>query len=79
MPNAQNGNDWYTLPINFSRIDSGKSLAGLQPEITSKLALIQKIFRRCSKIAQYQITIKGGVTLGLCRRSNCSTADCCFG
>jgi hypothetical protein len=59
-PIMQNGNDWYTLPINFSRVDSGKSVAGLRPEITSKLASVQKVFRRCSKIPQYQISIKGG-------------------
>jgi hypothetical protein len=52
--------DWYTLPVNFSRMDSRGSTLGLRPEITSKLALIQEAFQQHAGKPDYRITITAG-------------------
>jgi len=52
--------DWYQFPINFSRTESQGSTAGLRSEITSKLALIQEVFRQQLNNKNYQINIRAG-------------------
>ena len=52
--------EWYELPVNFSRMESQGSTAGLRIEITSKLDLIQDIFRRNSGNPHYRINIRAG-------------------
>jgi hypothetical protein len=52
--------EWYELPLNFSRMESQGSTAGLRTEITSKLGVIQGVFRRYSGNPHYQINIRAG-------------------
>lgn len=51
---------WFELPVNFSRMESHGSTVGLRIEITSKLDIIQDVFRRYSGNPNYQINIRAG-------------------
>src|SRR6266436_2381107 len=52
--------DWYTLPVNFARMESRGSTVGLRPEITNKLVIIREVFQRYAGGPKYQINIRAG-------------------
>jgi hypothetical protein len=58
MPNQQD--DWCALPTNFAKTESQGSTEGLRFEITSKLGLIQEVYRRVTGNRNYQINIRAG-------------------